>query len=142
MPTAREPGGPATRDGFLWLVRKGRIAPHRVDAGQRYGALYAKARADSIKSCLNDSVGGGNGDSPMDARLRAVFELDAANIHIYLAMGETNGRRFVSLLERICGQGDTLREVAGNDDRRALVLEAEFMTALDMEAVHFGIVRS
>lgn len=144
VPTAREPGGPATRDGFLWLVRKGRVTNHRVEAGQRYGALFAKARGDSIKSALNDDVGGGNGSgasSPIDAHLRAVFEHDAANPHIYRAMGETNRRRLVALLERICGQGETLREVAGNDDRKALVLEAELMTALDMEEVHFGIVR-
>lgn len=55
-------------------------------------------------------------------------------------MGETNGRRLVSLLERICGQGDTLREFAGNDDRKALALEAKLFTVLDMQAVHFGDV--
>lgn len=140
VPTAREPGGPATRDGFLWLVRKGRVSQHRVDAGQRYAALFARARGDGIKSCLNDA-GGSACDSPMDAKLRAVFELDAAHQHIYRAMGEANGRRMSALLERVCGQGETLREIAGNDDRRALVLEAELMMALDMQAAHFGISR-
>jgi hypothetical protein len=142
VPTAREPGGPATRDGFMWLVKKGRVTPHRADAGQRYGALYARARSDGIKSALDDSVRGASPDSsPIDARLRAVFELEAAKRHVYSAMGEDQGRRLVNLLDRICGHGDTLRELAGNDDRKALVLEAELMTALDMEAVHFGVRR-
>lgn len=141
VPTAREPGGPATRDGFLWLVRKGRVAQHRVDAGQRYGALFAKARSDGIKSALNDSGGGGGANSsPVDAHLRAVFELQDAQRHVYRAMGENQGQRLVALLDRICGQGETLREVAGNDDRKALVLEAELMAALDMEAMHFGVL--
>lgn len=142
VPTAREPGGPATRDGFIWLVRKGRVSPHRVDAGQRYGALYAKARSDGLRSALNDSVGGGGADSsPVDAHLRAVFELDAAKRHVYRAMGEKQGLRLVALLDRVCGQGETLRELACNDDRKAMILEAELMTALDMEAVHFGVTR-
>jgi hypothetical protein len=140
VPTAREPGGPATRDGFMWLVRKGRVTQHRVNAGQRYGVLYAKARSDGIKSALNESVGG-SGGSPMDAHLKAVFELDAAKRHVYRAMGEHQGRRLVDLLDRVCGRGETLREIGSNDDRKAMILEAELMMALDMEAVHFGIVR-
>ncbi|PLR28136.1 hypothetical protein SGCZBJ_03770 [Caulobacter zeae] len=139
--TAHTPGGPSTRDGFLWLVKKGRVTPHRRDAGQRYGELYARARGDSIKSALNDNVGGRAGDSPADARLRAVFDLDAANLHIYRAMGEAHGRRLVALLEAVCGIGTTLREVAGGDDRKAAILEADLMTALDMEAIHFGVCR-
>ena len=141
VPTAREPGGPSTRDGFLWLVRKGRVTQARYDAGQRYGELYAKARGDGVKSVLNDSVGSGDGDGPTGALLRAVFALDAANLHIFRAMGEAQGRRMVAVLERVCGRGETLREVAGGDDRRTLIVEAELMTALDMQSVHFGVNR-
>ncbi|CAN5171232.1 hypothetical protein BH10PSE3_BH10PSE3_09320 [soil metagenome] len=110
VPTVCEPGGPATRDGFLWLVRKGRVAHHRVEAGQRYVALFAKARSDSIRSALNDSVGGGGRahSCPVDAHLRALFELQAAQRHVYRATGEDQGQRLVALLDRICGQSETL----------------------------------
>jgi hypothetical protein len=139
VPTAQATDGPATRDGFVWLALKGRLTRNRYDAGQRYSTLYAKARSDSIRSALNDDVGGAPGDGPTDARLRAVFELDAANLHIYRAMGEEQGRRLVNLLENVCGRGETLREIAGGDDRKALALEVDLMTALDMEAVHFRL---
>lgn len=138
--TAKQEGGPSTRDGFLWLSMKGRLVPHRLDAGQRYGAMFARARADGVKSCLNDEVVGGDGDGPSASKVRAVAELTALRIHIYRAMSQDQGKRLVTLLDEVCGSGVALRQLAKGDDRKAHAMEAELMIALDMVATHLGIL--
>ena len=142
--TVRTAKGPATRDGFLWLAKKRRLTAPRFEAGMRFGQLYARARSDGLKSCINDEAGGGGGepDSPLQARVRAAAALAGLRQHAARAVGGEAGGRLFGLLEAVCGRGDTLRELAGGDDRRAAVTESELMTALDMAAVRFGMVRA
>ena len=144
--TVRTAKGPATRDGFLWLAKKRRLTAPRFEAGIRFGQLYARARSDGLRSCINEeAVGGGGGgepDSPLQARVRAAAALSGLRQHAARAVGGEAGGRLFSLLEAVCGRGDTLRELAGGDDRRAAVTESELMTALDMAAVRFGMVRA
>ena len=142
-PTARTAKGPPTRDGFLWLARKGRLTPHRFEAGGRFGRLYARARSDGIRSALaNDGPGPtGEVDSPLAARARAAAALAAVNHHIVRAVGGEAGAGLFALLEAVPGRGETLREAAGGEDRKAAALEVQLMTALDMAAVQFGMVR-
>ena len=135
--TVRIGKGPSTRDGFLWLIQKGRVSASRRDAGLRYGELYSRARSDGIRSCMNDDIRGGDSEGPAEAKLRATFALEAANRHILASMGQA-GKRLVRLLEAVCGRGETLRELAKGDDREARALEADLLTALDMHALHLA----
>jgi hypothetical protein len=139
--TAKTEHGPSTRDGFRWLVQKGRVTGARRQAGEQYGQLVGRARSDGTRSCLNDNIPGG-GDGPGDGRARAVAELRLARGHVLRAVGQRQADRLLWLLNSVAGEGYTLRELAEGDAREARALEADLMTALDMMAVHFGLVRA
>jgi len=133
--------GAATRDGWHWLLRKREISITRRLAGDQFREVYAKARTDGIKSCLYEARGGGDG--PVVTRTAAAMAISDFGVHVYKATGGVAGDQFIHLLEAVCGRGETLRDMAkGSKDieKRALVLEAHLMTALDMAAVFFRLV--
>lgn len=137
--TDRAGKGVATRHGFMWLERKGRVTGHRRTAGQRWGLDYALAQTQSLRSCLNDNVRGGEGGQADQVRINeARCRLDRAADHIQNATGST---ALVALLDRVCGRGDSVREIADGDKLQAAVHEAELMIALDMAAVAYDIKR-
>lgn len=134
--TARVENGP-TRDGFLWLVAKGRLTPHRRIAGERYRQLYARANGGPTPSCLNEAMGGGGGDGPQGGTMIAVDELAKAHGHIVGALGKVSGATLIRVVQDVCGRGVTCRQLASDDKVRAAVIERELMTGLDMLARHW-----
>jgi hypothetical protein len=128
-----------TRDGLRWMLKK--LSASQAQAGERYQALYGRARADGVKSCLNDDYGGDGGSGPAMAHIRAREQMQGVVRHVLSATGPEKGGYLVSLLDSVCGEGVTVREIGNNDDRRVLVLEADLKTALDMVAVHLGLIR-
>jgi hypothetical protein len=131
--------GAGTRHGFMWLERKGRVTGHRRIAGNWWGLDYSLIRSDGLRSCLNDNLPGGSGQSPGDEpKVKARQRLDGATHHIQTATGST---ALVGLLDAVCGRGETLRDLAGGDKIGAAVKEAELMIALDLAAVAYDIGR-
>lgn len=140
-PTARTETGVATRDGFLWLVNRKRYTQARVEAGRLFREKYAKAIGGSVRSCLNDTVGGGGDASPTAAQIHAKFEVEGVRRHLRGAVGESSGEAIYSLLEAVCGRGETVRQLASGEDRKADALAVELGFALDMAGVYLGTVR-
>lgn len=142
-PTHKAETGVSTRDGWLWLVNKGRFSAGRVEAGRLFREKYLKATDDPMKSCLNDSTGGGGGDSnPMAGRLHAQFEVEGVKRHMVSSVGQVTG---AALYERLCavvGQGVTVRQLAGGKDREAETMATELGFALDLAGVYLGSVRN
>lgn len=130
-------GSVKSRDGWLWIVSRKprRLTPDQISTGSRYSKEYGQARRDGLSSSCNDNMGGGDED-PIEARIKAQDRLDAVAGHIHAAVGDT---RLVALLDAVCGRGETLRELAGGDDRRASFIEVELRLALDMAGVAFKL---
>lgn len=137
--TVRTVTGVGSRHGFHWLVQKGRLSPSRRDAGSDWSRDYCLAKADSLRSCLNDNAPG-SGQVPenmqQDQKADAYARLDHGRAHVVYATG--NGR-LADLLDAVCGRGETVRGLAGGDQYRAVGLEAELMIALDLAAVAYGV---
>jgi hypothetical protein len=66
--------------------------------------------------------------------MKAREELARVRSHINRATGSD---RLSELLDMVCGEGHTLRTLAGNDDRKASAKEVELKVALDMAGVAF-----
>lgn len=136
--------GQKTRDGFLWLRRKGRVAGPRAEAGQRFREHYARLDP-SVKSSLaslNRVDGGTGGVAAPEGFSMARFEVDGVRDHIRQAVGNDRGSYLYSLLVEVCAKGVTVRKMASNGDRESDRIVAELCFALDMAASRFGMVKS
>lgn len=127
-------GSVRSRDGWRWLVAKRRISDSQCASGERFAKLHSVCMRDGLSVATNDNTGSGGLEDINDARLKAAGELRALRKHIHSASGSD---RLFDLLEAVCGRGDTLRTLAGGDDRKALFYEAEMRVALDMASVAF-----
>jgi hypothetical protein len=123
--TPEKPRQPRRRkDGLDWLRDKGRITPEEFRAGETYGDDYRKVYGSGVKSCLNDSVGGFS-DEPAIARIRAQMNLDRAR-----GGGLNRVNALVEIVDLVCGQGRSIRELAGDDTAKAYRLEERLSVAL------------
>lgn len=142
-PTDKTETGVATRDGWLWLERKKRFTGTRLQAGRIFREKYAKATGSSVKSCIAESTGGGGGDAtPTASQVHARFEIDGVRAHMRSAIGQTNGGALFSLLEEVCGKGETVRSLVDGDDRKADAKVIELGFALDLAGVYLGVART
>lgn len=142
-------GKPATRDGWVWLLRKGRVNTDRRIAGERYSALYGQCRADGVRSALNDAHGSGGPSTAQEKRMEAIGDLHEAHVHIRRAVGDVSAGRFIAALDAVCGRGEPISQLAAAEPKhairklsaheRGLVMETDLMVALDMLARHFGL---
>lgn len=130
-----EYGSVRSRDGWIWLKSRKpqRLTADQSDTGDRFAALYRAASRDALSTSANDNGGQGKADS-LDALAAARGKLAHIARHISDATGSG---RLHGLLVDICGRGETLRALAGGDDRKASSLEADLKTALDMARVAF-----
>lgn len=126
-----EVGSVRSRDGWLWLKARKRLTSAQSDAGDKFGALYRGATRDTLSTSANDNGGESKVDA-MDVYSAARQKLAAVKRHI---TGATGAERLFDLLVNVCGRGDTLRSLAGGDDRLAGCMEADLKTALDMASV-------
>ncbi|MFM1961049.1 MAG: hypothetical protein RL588_2566 [Pseudomonadota bacterium] len=123
--------------GLESLQRRGRISRSQRAAGEAYGAVWRRSRAEgSLPSSLSAeaALGLGRGISAPDpgrgltaaeARLRARHHLAALRRRL------KDHPALVAACDRICGQELTPREAAGAD-REAGRLEAVLAIALDL----------
>lgn len=134
--TVTAKNGHRSRDGWAWLRARAALAPEQRDTGDRWGWDYAETRGDGMKSCLNDAVRGATSSDPATRKYDAAKRLSEARRHIRHATG---GERLADILDAVCGRGETVREMAGGDDRKTMCLTTEAKIALDMAAVSYGI---
>lgn len=127
------------RDGWQWLTTRKppRLSYDEIDAGNDYARLYALAMQDTLSISSNDNTGS-DGDGREFAGLRNRRRMDAIQRHLTEATGAT---RLVALLDAVCGRGETLRHLAGDDERKAAGYEVELRIALQMAGVAFKILR-
>ena len=133
-------GGPTrllARDGLAWLVAKGRLNAAQRMAGERYRGLYATIHGGGLRSCIGDTTGSsaifGGEDIPplMHAQAREALEHSRRRA---LASDNT----LIWLCDEVAGKGTTLRDLAADDQKRAIAFEAELLVALRFLAKHYG----
>lgn len=132
-----------TRDGWQWLTSRkpARLSAAQIATGDQYAALYAAAHRDTLSTSANDNACGDLTIAQLkaSAEARHVMRQKLAGVRAHISTA-TGSDRLASLLESVCGKGDTLRSLAGNDERKASAYEVELRLALDMAAVAFKMV--
>lgn len=129
------------RDGWQWLISRKppRLTSSEIDAGNDYARLYSAALRDDLSVGSNDNGGGrGERDDPLDISITNRRRLETVQGHISDAVGSG---RLVALLDAVCGRGETLRHLSGDDDRKAACLEVELRIALQMASVGIKMMR-
>ena len=140
-----EPAGPRRRvctqpyrrqSGLEWLAAKGRIDATAKAAGDRYGAVYRRAKADQpIRSTLD--VRPGRGQDPTAPLAESLAHGEGTEV-ARRKLAELRRRLWrqpdlVAACDLICGEEKTPREAAAND-RDAGRIEAVLKVALDILA--------
>lgn len=126
---ASGPYSAVNRDGLLWLVKKARLSGPQLSVAHRYRDLYRRCEAGAIKSNLNDDAGRGGEKLPYSQRRMMAVD-DLAHVH----RDCLRTADLIRLVDRVIGQGETLRDIAEGDERRAGRLEAALLTGLDLMA--------
>jgi len=132
-----EPAGNSfSRDGFVWLESKRRLSPDHIATGRKVRALHDRATWDGLRSKADNDNGSGETTTflPTEVSMQAKSEIAWLREHIVISSG---GSGPFDLMIAVCGEGVTLRTIAGCDDRRAIVLEGQLIVALEMAAVAF-----
>lgn len=134
-PPANEPRPMRRQSGLDWLWSKRRITETQQSAGLRYGDEYRLLNDVSIPSMLRDNTGGGDPTYRMEARQilrdRVAKARQALGGHEQMTM----------LVDRVCGEGMRLRAMTDGDDAKAAKLEAVLLVALDLLAIHYGMIK-
>lgn len=123
------------KSGLDWLLAKGRLEPEQMNAGLQYGDDWRTANDVSVKSCLMDIRGGGDETTPQQIRLSASRRLERARDDALCGH-----KAMIGLCDRVAGDGQRLRDIASGDDEKAQKFEAVLLVALDLLAVHYGMV--
>ena len=118
------------RDGLAWLVAKGRLNAAQRMAGERYRGHYELIHSGGLRSCIADTIGGGDPSAAIAAARR---HLDEAR-----RKGLVSDNTLIWLADEVAGKGTTLRELAAGDQKRSEALEAELLVALRFLARHYG----
>ncbi len=123
------------KSGLDWLLFKGRLSAIQMQAALRYGDDWRSANDITVRSCLNDVRGGGDETTPQHIRLFAGNRLTRARIE-----GLCAHKTLIALCDRVCGQGDRVRDIAQGDDEVTARYEAALCIGLDLLAAHYGMV--
>ncbi|MEC7798372.1 MAG: hypothetical protein VX755_13760 [Pseudomonadota bacterium] len=123
-------GAGHSRDGFLWLLQKKRLSSTQEATGQTIRTLHDRATWDGLRSKAGNDNRAPDGSTylPSEVALQARNALAAIRSHIIASTGASGP---YDLIIAVCGEGATLRSIAG-DDRRSIVFEGQLMTALEM----------
>ncbi|WP_293680075.1 hypothetical protein [uncultured Phenylobacterium sp.] len=126
--------------GLEWLAAKGRIDAAARSAGEHYGVVYRRAKAEQpIPSTLEVTPGCGPGFTP---DLQAVLKHGEGTQVARRKLAEFRRRLWrqadlVAACDLVCGEEKTPREAAGGD-RDGARLEAVLKVALDILAAPTG----
>lgn len=120
------------KSGLDWLLSKGRIEPHQMSAGLKYGDDYRASTDVSLRSCCGDSFGG-DGLVQMERREEAFKRITRAR-----QIGLSGNETMIALMDLICGEGVRIRDLA-DTDALSNKKEAVLCIALDLLAGFYGI---
>jgi hypothetical protein len=120
--------------GIDWLYRKGRVSERQHMAGCRYADDYHLANDVSVRSCLNDSVRGGDLDRIQEIRSAAAERLQDARCALGAHVEMT------ALCNTVLGEGLTIRSMTTGSDDEVARKEATLCVALDLLTSHYGMV--
>jgi hypothetical protein len=118
------------RDGLAWLIRKNQLTPAQVAEAKAWRDGVRDAGEVEMRSCLNIGVGGGSNEGAL-ARVQAMStarRLLFAGRYVVLR-GQVD---MLTVMDGVCGQGYTLRYLAGGDKHRAGELMVTLKLALDL----------
>lgn len=123
------------RDGLQWLRTRRKLTPHQLSAALEYRTAFRLSAMDgpTIKSGLDIQEGHGAGpDGPVG---RIISETDAKRRLFVMRYVVLCGQGdMLNVVDGVCGNGLTLRELAGNSGPKTMVMEALLKVALDMLA--------
>ena len=121
----------------MWIKTRTppRLSAAQISTGDRYATTYRAAHRDTLSTSANDN-GMEPALDPVEALRQARQRLSRVQRHIIDATGSD---RLVALLDAICGRGETIRAMAGNDDRLSGAYGVELRLALDMAGVAFKV---
>lgn len=127
----KKPSDTLDRDSLEWMVNKRQLtAPQAREAG-----LYRLGLRDggeiSTRSCLDFTVGSGQAGGLPGA---AVASMSDARRYVFVIRyvvlrGQVD---MLSVMDGVCGQGQTLLYLAGGDRNRAAELKTSLRIALDL----------
>jgi hypothetical protein len=124
-----------SRDGLLWLVRRGRLNGSCKVAAERYRRDYGAAHMGGLGSALADPERGHTpfvGFTASEAKTTAIRDLDDARL-----IGLGGDGALVRLMDEVAGRGATLRDLAKGDRHGADRLETEFLVACRLLAAFY-----
>jgi hypothetical protein len=121
------------RDGLIWLKQKGRLVAEQISAALWVSDLIRDAGDVALRSCLDDTGGGGSATarspSPLVSQTSARRELLV--VRWVVLRGQAD---MILVVDGVCGARHTLRYLAGGDKHRARDLEVALKLALDQIA--------
>lgn len=128
------------QSGLMFLANAKKLGGARLQMAAQYETTFALAHTEaSIKSCLNDGVGGGDGPT-VNAVARAANNRVAAQDRLRLWADQLHHQRdMLDALAVILGNGMTPREAGGNA-LRAAVYTVLVLAALDILVAHAAIL--
>ncbi len=122
-----------SRDGLLWLIKKGRLNAEMRAAAEKFRHQYALLHLGGVGSCIANASGSGECDVIM-LKVQAAEELKIVRKGALL-----NDDGLVSIVDAVAGRGDTIRELAKGNRMLADLLEAEFCVACRLLARFYRI---
>lgn len=131
------PDEPPTRDGLAWLVDPKRkvISRPQCREGIYYRDLFRVAEPGAMIQSSIESLGmGGGSGRGGGVMLGGSYEDAAAKLELFVIRKFLFGDQedLITAMDGVCGQGWTLRYLAGGDHHRAKELETALRIALDL----------
>lgn len=123
--------------GLDWLHAKERISDVQMAAGTRYGDDYRMAEDIALRvGAGGESVQGGGQrrDHLVDRRLNAQDRLKDAR-------GALTHPKMVDLCDLVAGEGKRVRDISNSYTEQSYRNEAVLIIALDLLALHYGMIR-
>ena len=124
-----------------WLFNEGKLgdlkhdsdtARARLRAGDQYGDDYRTSEDVRVRSCLNDSVGGGEGPTAVYTKAKKRL-VDARVVALQSHPG------LIAVCDAICGIGIRPRQLANGAEREGIRNEQTLLIALDFLAARYGL---
>jgi hypothetical protein len=135
-----EPRPVRRKDGLAWLAeafkksdgRRG-LSPEQCLTGEWFGDVCMEALCAALPGTGFGDGGRGSGKAspgPADWRLQAVAEKRHADMSVLRALPADDGMRLLALLEAVCHEGRTIRDLAAGADYETIRLEERLKMGL------------
>lgn len=125
------------RDGLAWLVKKRRLSAGQAADAMRFreGFRQDGCGVTGSPSCVEALGAGGSGGGTGGLEAAVVAQSDARREYLVICGQVLRGEAdLLTAMNGVCGQGYTLRQLAGRNHHRAAELEAALKIALNLIA--------